>query len=100
MSQAVLLSILLFENEETLKPIEKELHIKGLRSFRMNLNLHRLYHEKEKRKEFPILQQLEPQLSKLKKCASSWFSNSDIMWLDFFVDTIRKKAFRVISTVH
>lgn len=94
MSQAVLLSILLFENEETLRPIEKELHIKGVHSFRMNLNLHLLYHEKEKRKEFPILQQLEHQLSKLKKCASSWFSNSDIMWLDFFVDDNTKKAFR------
>lgn len=94
MSQAVLLSILLFENEETLKPIERELQIKGLRSFRMNLNLHRLHHDAGKRKESPILQQLESQLSKLKKCASSWFSDSDIMWLDFFVDDNTKKAFQ------
>jgi restriction system-associated AAA family ATPase len=93
MSQAVLLSILLFENEETLKPLEKELHIKGLRSFRINLNLHKFEYGIEGEKSLPILQQLDPQISKLKNCASSWYSDSGIMWLDFFVDQETKAAF-------
>lgn len=40
MSQAVLLAALLFEDEETLKPLKKELGIVGLQSFTMNLNNH------------------------------------------------------------
>lgn len=94
MSQAVLLSILLFENKETLKPLEKELHIKGLRSFRMNLNLHEIHHDVDQKVSSPILKQLEPQIQKLKKCATSWFSDDKIMWLDFFVDEQTKKAFQ------
>lgn len=94
MSQAVLLSILLFENKDTLKPLEKELHIKGLRSFRMNLNLHKIHHDIDQKVSSPILKQLEPQIQKLKKCASSWFADDKLMWLDFFVDEQTKKAFQ------
>jgi restriction system-associated AAA family ATPase len=94
MSQAVLLSILLFESKETLKPLEKELHIKGLRSFRMNLNLHKIHHDIDQKVSSPILTQLEPQIQKLKKCATSWFADDKVMWLDFFVDEQTKKVFQ------
>jgi restriction system-associated AAA family ATPase len=93
MSQAVLLSILLFENEETLKPLEKELHIRGLRSFRINLNLQNLYIDKERKTWVPILQQLKPQIEILKNCATSWFEDSETLWLDFFVDDNTKAIF-------
>ena len=94
MSQAVLLSILLFEKAETLKPLEKELHIKGLRSFRMNLNLQKLYIDKERKNWIPILQQLNTQIDILKNCASTWFINSETLWLDFYVDDKTKSVFR------
>lgn len=94
MSQAVLLSILLFENEDTLKPLERELHIRGLRSFRMNLNLQKLYLDKERKNWLPILQQLKTQIDILKNCASSWFVDSDVLWLDFYVDDTLKSIFR------
>lgn len=94
MSQAVLLSILLFENEDTLKPLERELHIKGLRSFRMNLNLQKLYLDKERKNWLPILQQLNTQIDILKNCASSWFVDSEVLWLDFYVDDTLKSVFR------
>lgn len=94
MSQAVLLSILLFENEDTLRPLERELHIKGLRSFRMNLNLQKLYIDKERKNWIPILQQFNKQIDILKNCASSWFVDSDVLWLDFYVDDTLKTVFR------
>lgn len=94
MSQAVLLSILLFENDITLKPLEKELQIKGMRSFRMNLNLHTIYHDKEKKSSSQILQQLNPGIDKLKTCASSWFVDDSKLILDFFVDDQTKNVFR------
>lgn len=94
MSQAVLLSILLCEEEDALKPLEKELHIKGLRSFRINLNLHRHRLNSNKNTSWPILQQLEKQIDKLKICATSWFSDDKRMYLDFYVDEETKKAFR------
>jgi len=90
----VLLSILLFENEDTLKPLERELHIKGLRSFRMNLNLQKLNLDKERKNRLPILQQLNMQIDILKNCASSWFVDSDVLWLDFYVDDTLKTVFR------
>jgi restriction system-associated AAA family ATPase len=40
MSQAVLLVCLLYEDEQTLHPLKKELGILGIKSFRMNINDH------------------------------------------------------------
>ena len=94
MSQAVLLSILLFENAVTLYPLESELHIKGLRSFRINLNHHKIYLDKEQKDFEPILKQLEPQIQKLKKCATSWFASEEVTLLDFYVNDQTKKAFQ------
>ena len=94
MSQAVLLSILLFESKETLKPLEKELHIKGLRSFRMNLNLHKIPHDIDQKVSSPILKQLEPHIEKLKNCATSWFADEKLMWLDFYVNDNTIKVFQ------
>lgn len=93
MSQAVLLSILLLEKNETLQPLERELHIKGLRSFRINLNLHKIHHDIDQ-KSSPILNQLEHQIHKLQKCATSWFADDKLMWLDFYVNEGTKKVFR------
>lgn len=93
MSQAVLLTSLLFENTETLKPLKEEIGIEGLRSFRIHLNLHN-FDFKVKKKEVQILSLLEEQIDKLKRCATSWFSDKNILWLDFFVNDATKQAFK------
>lgn len=94
MSQAVLLSILLFESAETLIPLDNELQIKGLQSFRMNLNLHKIYHDEDQKESSPILKQLKPQIEKLQKCATSWFSDEDVLSLDFYINEQTKTAFQ------
>lgn len=94
MSQAVLLACLLFESDETLAPIRSEDNtgIVGLSSFRMNINLHRFKFQKENEN---ILQLIESdQLDKLKRCATSWYTNGKILWLDFFVNDATKEAFK------
>lgn len=94
MSQAVLLACLLFESDETLAPIRSEDNtgIVGLSSFRMNINLHRFKFQKE---DENILQLIErEQLDKLKRCATSWYTNGKILWLDFFVNVATKEAFK------
>jgi len=107
MSQAVLLACLLFEEEETLKPLREELGIVGLRSFRMNLNIQSLvvdYKENSKIR-VPILQHINEILEGLKKCASTWqeFDHESehpedhlysVLILDFFVDEHTKAVFK------
>jgi restriction system-associated AAA family ATPase len=107
MSQAVLLACLLYEDEETLKPLKKELGIIGLRSFRMNLNIQRLAVEVDEKGEtaVPILQHIPDIIEDLKKCATCWqeikndSTNSGeakfaTLILDFFVDDKTKSAFK------
>lgn len=105
MSQAVLLSCLLFENEDTLIPISKELGILGIQSFRINLNIQALSVSDDKKTFVPILQHMVEAIESLKKCASSWqeFSDKPIdlndrqfstLVLDFFVDSQTKAAFK------
>jgi restriction system-associated AAA family ATPase len=111
MSQAVLLACLLYEDEETLKPLRKELGIVGLRSFRMNLNVQSLFINKKGNETtyVPILQHIPDLIDNLKKCASSWQElkevklNNDkridnVLVLDFFVDEKTKQAFKAHFT--
>jgi restriction system-associated AAA family ATPase len=98
MSQAVLLCCLLFEDEETLSPLRSNDNtgILGLRSFRMNINLHK-FAFKDKKGETPIIELIEhEQLRKLKACATSWFLDykTNTLWLDFFVNDATKAAFK------
>lgn len=105
MSQAVLLACLLYEDEETLKPLRKELGIVGLRSFRMNLNIQALYVDDDQKTTVPILQHIPEIIENLKKCASSWQEFKDVkvnesnridkvLILDFFVDAKTKDVFK------
>jgi len=107
MSQAVLLACLLYEDEETLKPLREELGIVELRSFRMNLNVHGLFIDKQDNETtiHPILQHIPDIIESLKKCTSSWqefkheSKNSEdhlysVLTLDFFVDKNTKTVFK------
>lgn len=120
MSQAVLLTCLLFEDEETtLKPIFRELELKQLTSFRMHLNdipisvLWDNYHA-----YYPALTYVSEKIDQLKNIATCWYEeiksrkvNRDhdmfyeekdnvkeievsVLRFDFFVDVAMKEAFR------
>ncbi len=95
MSQAVLLACLLFESEKTLESIRDEDNtgILDLKSFRMNINL--LHFKFQEDSDDNILKILETNhIKKLKKCATSWYSNDKNLWLDFYVTPETKKAFK------
>jgi restriction system-associated AAA family ATPase len=98
MSQAVLLACLLFEDPNTtLKPLENEVGILGMRSFRMNINLHQFNLKDKNSKVYsePINKLLDRnQIEKLKSCATTWYSNENHLWLDFYVSKETKHAFK------
>jgi restriction system-associated AAA family ATPase len=74
MSQAVLLVCLLYEDEETLKPLRQELGILELSSFRMNFN-YRVYmggSRKTPNHFDPLIFHIENHIENLKACSSSW----------------------------
>lgn len=90
MSQSVLLSNLLFQSKETLKPITSELGIKNIKSFRMNINLHQIHSED---KSFPLLEQINEVIEFFKNCATCYFENEERLTLDFWINSESKKAF-------
>lgn len=106
MSQAVLLACLLYEDPKTtLKPLKDELGIIGIRSFRMNLNVHGLYIDDERTLSMPILQHIHDVIDSLKRCATSWHTQKvkykkpnnsigEILTLDFYIDNATKAAFK------
>lgn len=101
MSQAVLLTCLLFEEEDALAPLRAvdNTGILGLRSFRMNIHLHEFEFKDSKgnAQKLPIIDFLEQrELGNLKKCATSWFIDykTNTLSLDFYVDEATKEAFR------
>lgn len=104
MSQAVLLAALLFENENTLQPLKKELGILKIQSFTIHLNNQRLSQEIAIT-EKPLLFHIKSILDKLKKCATSWYEQPkdvlgeggkihSVISLDFYVDEATKSAFK------
>lgn len=101
MSQAVLLTCLLFEEDDALAPLRAvdNTGILGLRSFRMNINLHEFEFKdsKENIQKRPIIDFLEHrELGNLKKCATSWFIDykKNTLSLDFYVNEATKDAFK------
>lgn len=104
MSQAVLLSCLLLEDDEALKPLKKELGIVGLHSFRMNINNYELHKSNGDNKTVKLLNHCKSIIEQLKKCTTCWFENdlnvlyedgscASQLTLDFFIDEKTKKIF-------
>ncbi len=119
MSQAVLLSNLLFEEVKTmvdgkekdgaLKSFAQDIGIMGLQCFRMNINLATLekskiskqvlnaynkYFKKNSNDELVIVQLLEQKIKDLKNCATCFYENDDFLALDFYVTPTTKTAFK------
>ncbi|WP_338839666.1 restriction system-associated AAA family ATPase [Flavobacterium ginsenosidimutans] len=107
MSQAVLLSCLLFESEATLAPIRDidNTGILGLRRFTIYLTYQKFDFQKESENVFKSLEgnfnkpeiqeELPKQIEKLKKCASFWYEDEEGISLDYFVNDSTKNAFKV-----
>jgi restriction system-associated AAA family ATPase len=111
MSQAVLLACLIFENENTLKPLRDELGIHGLRSFRMHLGNHvmNIGDREGGLHKYPVLNQIEDRIQVLRNIATSFFEepiNEEtdensikeqqryVLTLDFYVDETMNEALR------
>lgn len=94
MSQAVLLAILLFGDEETLKPLDTELGVKQIRRFRMNLSKHLRFDESYKGINPILIEQLAKYIDSLKDCATCFFENDKVLYLDYLVSEETKIAFK------
>ena len=90
MSQAVLLSNLILQEEDVLKPLDIELGVKKIKRFRMNLNNHLLINNENKR----ILSQYNNKLDAFKRCATSYFEQENRLILDFWVNDATRTAFK------
>lgn len=87
MSQAVLLANLIFLGKEVLEPLHKELGIKDIIRFRMNLNLHS--HENKE-----ILGQYKEVIGAFKRCATTCYEEENKLTLDFWINSASKEAFK------
>jgi len=87
MSQAVLLSNFIFQDDDVLQPIRDKLDIIGIKRFRMNLNLH-------DEGDMKILDQFADVIRSFKKCATSYYEDEDYLTLDFWINPATKSAFK------
>lgn len=105
MSQAALLSILLFETDDTLEPIRNlsNTGILGIRRFTIYLTYQQFEFQKETGDSvFKLIEgytqspekDIPKQIEKLKRCATCWFEDESGISLDFFVTEATKTAFR------
>jgi restriction system-associated AAA family ATPase len=105
MSQAVLLSCLLLEEGNALKPLEKELGIVGIHSFRLNINNFELHKLKDTQETVKLLNHCKSIIEQLKKCSTCWNehdlsilyednTSASRLTLDFLIDNNTKKAFK------
>lgn len=88
MSQAVLLSNYMFQEDSVLEPLETELGIKSIKRFRMNVNKHSEGNNN-------IIDRYSETLAKFKKCSTSYYENDTNLTLDFWVNLETKKAFEI-----
>lgn len=106
MSQAVLLSCLLFENESTLASLRDidNTGILGIRRFTIYLTYQKFDFQKEAESVFKVLEgilikpetkeELPKQIEKLKQCATCWYDDGDGISIDFYVNEATKDAFK------
>lgn len=106
MSQAVLLSCLLFENELTLASLRNvdNTGILGIRRFTIYLTHQRFDFQKEEDNVFKVLEgtliksetkeELPKQIEKLKQCATCWYDDGNGISIDFYVTEATKEAFK------
>jgi restriction system-associated AAA family ATPase len=88
MSQAVLLSNYMFQEDSVLEPLETELGIKSIKRFRMNVNKH-------SEGKNNIIDRYSETLAKFKKCSTSYYENDTNLTIDFWVNLETKKAFEI-----
>ncbi|WP_293914026.1 MULTISPECIES: restriction system-associated AAA family ATPase [unclassified Sphingobacterium] len=93
MSQAILLANFLLQNEDTIEPIKEQLGIDKLHSFRLVINNHKLYYDREDPELGYLLPLVEETLEKLRKCATVKFTKPaddergyEYEVLDFYFD--------------
>lgn len=104
MSQAILLANFLLQNEDTIEPIKDQLSIDKLHSFRLVINNHKLYYEREDTELGYLLPLVEETLDKLRKCATIKFTQPATgergykEVLDFYFDENRQTKESVLKS--
>ncbi len=88
MSQAVLLSNYIFQEDSVLEPLEAEMGIKSIKRFRMNINKHPEGNNN-------IIDRYSETLAKFKKCSTSYYESDTNLTLDFWVNPETKKTFEI-----
>jgi restriction system-associated AAA family ATPase len=90
---SIFIANMLLASNQKLEYLKDVLHISGLKSFRITINLMDAY-----KKSIPISDRLMIHLQKLKLCATSWArrqeGKEDLLILDYFVTESTKEAFR------
>lgn len=102
MSQAVLLAVLLFEEEQTLAPLKKELGIVSMQSFTMNLN-HQIFEWRNEQgfmEKHPVIGHVKEEIEQLKQIATCCYEQEPTeeqhgyLSLDFWVNKATRGAFQ------
>ncbi|MVT09522.1 restriction system-associated AAA family ATPase [Chitinophaga tropicalis] len=92
-SHYIVVANLLLAPTQKVEVLEKQVSIRGLKSFRISINF-RDYAKKKIRVSAQLIEQIE----KLKKCASSWIdrntSSENILIIDFIVNESTQDAFK------
>ncbi|MFV0419816.1 MAG: restriction system-associated AAA family ATPase [Dysgonomonas sp.] len=103
MSQAILLANFLLQDEDTLKPIKKQLDIKCIHSFRLVINDLELYKKDDDPELGYLLRLLDDIVDKLRKCATTSYKGEykiggkgklETELLDFYVNEVTVDAFK------
>ncbi|MBB1195044.1 hypothetical protein DNC80_15370 [Flavobacterium sp. SOK18b] len=99
MSQSILLSNFLLQDDETLEPLKNQLDIDKLDSFRLVINNHELYHKSDDLDIGYLLPLVKETVDKLRKCSTTNYiekkdnDNNDFEYLDFCLNKDTKEAF-------
>lgn len=112
-NQAIMLSNFILTDESLLAPFKKEIGLEGIYYFRIilrnilypsGLGISTSLNQSQKitqddnsfREEWPLLEKATSIVSKLKKCATSFFENDDdTIYLDYWLDSQCQEAFRL-----
>ncbi|MFP8894054.1 restriction system-associated AAA family ATPase [Chryseobacterium sp. EZn1] len=105
MSQAILLANFLLQNDDTMEPIKEQLNIDKLHSFRLVINNHKLYYDREESDLGYLLPLVEETLDKLRRCATVKFTQPvddergyEYEVLDFYFDENKQTRKSVLKS--
>jgi len=92
MSQAILVTNFLMQNEATLEPIKNVLNIEKFYGFRIVIN--DIGYKGEKKEYESLLNKLNKHINSLKKLATCYYKDGKSLHLDYYINDDTKTAFQ------